>query len=139
MFRYVLLSSLLVLGIAKSYVFYIERSVITLKKRINRQNELLNLLKVEWTYLNQNSRLQKLANIYLKNWQPIEPMQMKNIEQVKLDISNEEKTEDIKIKNQIKTQDSLKNEQNVETSNIENNTQKVKRKKSRKIKVSKNN
>ena len=70
------LISIFTIGVAKSYVFYIEKNVVYLKKQIDQQQKAINLLKVEWTYLNQNSRLQKLAGLYLKNWHSIEPKQM---------------------------------------------------------------
>ncbi len=80
--KYTILSFMIFVGAAKSCVFYIEKHVVYLKKQIVNQQKSINLLKVEWTYLNQNSRLQKLANLYLKGWKPIEPKQMCDISKI---------------------------------------------------------
>lgn len=83
MLRYFILGTFFIIGVAKSYVFYMEKNVASLKKRIKKEKDSINLLKVEWTYLNQSSRLLKLSDLYLKNWKQISPDQMKSIEDIK--------------------------------------------------------
>lgn len=83
MLRYYIIFSLLFIGAAKSYVFYMEKNLGSLKRKLSKESSKLNLLKVEWTYLNQSSRLQKLATVYAKNWQSMLPEQLKNIDEIK--------------------------------------------------------
>lgn len=76
MLKYWVIFFIFIIGVSKSYVFYTYKNVEFLKRKIEREKQVLNLLKVEWTYLNQNSRLQKLAALYLKDWKPMEPDQL---------------------------------------------------------------
>jgi|GEM_PF-2627441 len=91
--KHIILLSVFIIGIAKSYVFYIEKNVASLKKQVNARKKNINLLKVEWTYLNQNSRLQKLAKLCLPTWRPIEPKQMKDVQKIKAGFAHVEQIE----------------------------------------------
>lgn len=50
--------------------------MIALQQKIKKHAKEINLLKVEWTYLNQHSRLQALSQKYLPNWKPMDVKQM---------------------------------------------------------------
>lgn len=79
MSRYVLLSFLVFVGVSKVYVFYIEKQMQTLKSKVAKQKKEINLLRIEWTYLNQNARLEELAKKHLPTWKPIEAKQLKSL------------------------------------------------------------
>ena len=92
MLKYVFIFFILIISLSKSYVFYIYKNVAFLQKQIDKEKKVLNLLKVEWTYLNQNSRLQKLATLYLKNWKPMEPDQLCDLKNLDLYLNSLDKT-----------------------------------------------
>jgi len=79
MTRYFLISFFAFVGISKVYVFYVEKRMENLKTMVARQKKEIGLLKIEWTYLNQNARLQAMARKYLPSWQPIEAKQLKSL------------------------------------------------------------
>lgn len=67
------------LVLSKPYVFYIEKQMSQLKALVLKHKKDINLLKIEWTYLNQNARLQRLQKQLLPSWQPIEAKQLDSL------------------------------------------------------------
>lgn len=72
MLKYFIILFFMLIGFSKSYVFYVEKNYSSLKKIIKKTTQEIKLLKVEWIYLNQSSRLQYLAKELLPEWKMIE-------------------------------------------------------------------
>lgn len=68
--------------IFKGYVYFLERSYLSLAAGFKKESQDLKLLKVEWVYLNQSSRLRELASDLLINWQPMSPDQLSDFNMV---------------------------------------------------------
>lgn len=67
------------MALTKPYVFYVEKRVGALKSAISRTKKEVNLLRIEWVYLNQNARLQELSKKFLPHLEPVEARQLKNL------------------------------------------------------------
>lgn len=67
----------MILGAAKIYVFYLEKHAQSLAIVLKSEQKEVNLLKIEWTYLNQSQRLEKLAATHLQSWQQLKLAQLK--------------------------------------------------------------
>lgn len=93
MLRYFMFLFLAIVSSSKVYVFYQEKNALTLKEQVSKIAKDVNLLKIEWAYLNQHPRLQKLSN-YVKNWSPVNQNQIKVLMPKKKDVSKnkQEKT-----------------------------------------------
>lgn len=61
----------------KEETYRAKQIIAGLNKTIAQENEAINLLKAEWSYLNQPSRLQALAEKHL-DLKPLDPKQIKN-------------------------------------------------------------
>lgn len=73
--RNLILGLLFAACFSKIYTFYIEKQLKNVKFEIKKCLKEINLLKIEWTYLNQHMRLRVLAQELLPDWRMIEGSQ----------------------------------------------------------------
>lgn len=79
MLKYFILLIILLIALSKIHVFYLEKDCNSLKKSIKKCTKDIKQLKIELTYLKQNSRLIWLAEEHLPNWKHVEIAQLKSL------------------------------------------------------------
>lgn len=67
---------LAIIIVSKGYVFYLEKQLAKVKVEIEKTMKDLNLLKIEWAYLNQPTRLKKLSEQFLPEWHQMKSEQL---------------------------------------------------------------
>jgi hypothetical protein len=80
--KIIFLSIFIFSTVFKGYVYFLERSYLSLCAAFKKESQDLKLLKVEWVYLNQSSRLRELANDLLINWQAMTPDQLSDFNMI---------------------------------------------------------
>ena len=117
MLKYFIILFLLLFVFSKPYVFYVEKRMENLKTLAKKHLKEINLLKIEWTYLNQNARLKEIASQLLPNWQAMSAQQLNFLPNCSSERA--EKANKLKFKNDTEENENFKLSSNFST-NLEN-------------------